>query len=97
MSATPLRDSSGTASGRIGHRAARLVDRWRAAGVIDDATAQRIRAWESQHGSADASRFGRFAFGFGGLLLGAATNPAAAGRRHALSDLRVIRARSPCP
>jgi uncharacterized membrane protein len=53
------------------HRAARLVDRWRAAGVIDDATVQRIRAWESQHGSPDASRFGRFAFGFGGLLLGA--------------------------
>jgi len=55
----------------MGSRAARLVDRWRAAGVIDDATAERIRAWESQHGSADASRFGRFAFGFGGLLLGA--------------------------
>lgn len=53
------------------HRAARLVDRWRAAGVIDDATADRIRAWELQHGPADASRFGRFAFGFGGLLLGA--------------------------
>ena len=71
MPATSRRDASGTASGRMEHRAARLVDRWRAAGVIDDATAQRIRAWESQHGSADASRFGRFAFGFGGLLLGA--------------------------
>jgi uncharacterized membrane protein len=53
------------------HRAARLVDRWRAAGVIDDATAERIRAWESQHGSVDGNRFGRFAFAFGGLLLGA--------------------------
>lgn len=71
MSATPHRDPRGTASSRLEHRAARLVDRWRAAGVIDDATVQRILAWESQHGSADASRFGRFAFGFGGLLLGA--------------------------
>lgn len=71
MPATSRRDASGTASGRMEHRAARLVDRWHAAGVIDDATAQRIRAWESQHGSAEASRFGRFAFGFGGLLLGA--------------------------
>ena len=53
------------------HRLDKAIDRWQKAGVIDGATAGRIRAWESQHGASDANRFGRFAFGFGGLLLGA--------------------------
>ena len=49
----------------------KLVDRWQAAGVIDTTTAERIRAFEQQHATSHASRFGRFAFAFGGLLLGA--------------------------
>jgi uncharacterized membrane protein len=49
----------------------RLIERWRANDVIDDATATRIRAWEREHATAQGSRFARFAFGFGGLLLGA--------------------------
>jgi len=48
-----------------------LIERWRANGVIDDATATRIRAWEREHAASQGSRFARFAFGFGGLLLGA--------------------------
>jgi uncharacterized membrane protein len=52
-------------------RPEKLIDRWQKAGVIDAATAERIRVWELQHGPAEANRFGRFAFGFGGLLLGA--------------------------
>jgi uncharacterized membrane protein len=47
------------------------IEEWRAAGIIDDATAERIRAWEAGHAPAHGSRLGRFAFGFGGLLLGA--------------------------
>jgi uncharacterized membrane protein len=49
----------------------RLIERWRANGVIDDATAARIRGWEREHSVPHRSRFARFAFGFGGLLLGA--------------------------
>lgn len=49
----------------------RLVERWRANGVIDEATTARIRAWERQHAQPHGSRFARFAFAFGGLLLGA--------------------------
>jgi uncharacterized membrane protein len=46
--------------------------RWRDAGLIDDATAERLRAWEAQQPAAGhASRLGRLAFGFGGLLLAA--------------------------
>jgi uncharacterized membrane protein len=48
-----------------------LIERWRSGGVIDDATATRIRAWEREHATPHGSRFARFAFGFGGLLLGA--------------------------
>lgn len=47
------------------------VARWQAAGVIDPATAERIRAWELEHAPSQASRFGRIAFAFGGLLLAA--------------------------
>lgn len=47
------------------------IERWQAAGVIDQATAERIRAWESEHAPSHASRFGRIAFAFGGLLLAA--------------------------
>jgi uncharacterized membrane protein len=53
------------------NRTERLIDRWRSAGLIDDASAERIRAWESLQPDGHASRFGRFVFGFGGLLLGA--------------------------
>lgn len=47
------------------------IERWQAAGVIDQATAERIRAWESEHAPSHASRFGRIAFALGGLLLAA--------------------------
>lgn len=47
------------------------IEQWRAAGVIDAATAERIRAWESEHAPAHASRLGRLVYGLGGLLLGA--------------------------
>jgi uncharacterized membrane protein len=50
---------------------AKRVDQWRAAGVIDAATAERIQAYEAEHAPMHASRLGRFAFGFGGVLLGA--------------------------
>ncbi len=50
---------------------ARLIERWRAGGVIDEATASRIEAWERQHAAEHGSRLARFAFAFGGLLLGA--------------------------
>ena len=53
------------------HLPDRRILRWRDAGVIDEATAERILAWERAHGSTDAGRFGRIALGFGGLLLGA--------------------------
>lgn len=51
--------------------AEKSVDRWQAAGVIDAATAERIRAWEREYAPGHASRFGRIAFAFGGLLLAA--------------------------
>jgi uncharacterized membrane protein len=50
---------------------AKRVEQWRAAGIIDAATADRIQDWEAAHAPAHASRLGRFAFGFGGVLLGA--------------------------
>jgi uncharacterized membrane protein len=44
--------------------------RWASAGVVDAATADRIRAWEAEHGGdAGKSRLALIAFGFGGLLL----------------------------
>jgi uncharacterized membrane protein len=50
---------------------ARRLERWRAAGVVDEATAERIRRWETDHAVVQGSRLGRLAFGFGGLLLAA--------------------------
>jgi uncharacterized membrane protein len=44
--------------------------RWTAAGVVDAATAERIRGWEAGHGGdASWSRLALIAFGLGGLLL----------------------------
>ncbi|MGB5133252.1 MAG: DUF2157 domain-containing protein, partial [Steroidobacteraceae bacterium] len=44
--------------------------RWTKAGVVDAATAERIRAWETEHGGdAGKSRLALIAFGLGGLLL----------------------------
>jgi uncharacterized membrane protein len=49
----------------------RLLARWKAAGLLDPATAERIESWEAAHAPAHSSRLGRFAFAFGGLMLGA--------------------------
>lgn len=44
--------------------------RWTAAGIVDATTADRIRAWEAEHGgAASQSRLALIAFGLGGLLL----------------------------
>lgn len=44
--------------------------RWTTAGVVDAATAERIRAWEEEHGGdASRSRLVLIVFGLGGLLL----------------------------
>jgi uncharacterized membrane protein len=44
--------------------------RWQAAGLVDAATADRVRAWEAAHGGdARKSRLALIAFGLGGLLL----------------------------
>lgn len=44
--------------------------RWTTAGVVDAATADRIRDWEAEHGgAASKSRLALIAFGLGGLLL----------------------------
>jgi uncharacterized membrane protein len=48
---------------------ARRLERWREAGIVDEATAERIRRWETDHATPQGSRLGRLAFGFGGLLL----------------------------
>jgi uncharacterized membrane protein len=48
---------------------ARHLERWRDAGLVDEATAERIRRWETEHAAPEGSRLGRLAFGFGGLLL----------------------------
>jgi uncharacterized membrane protein len=45
------------------------VQRWSEAGLLDAATAEKIRAWEQAHGGATPSRLAALAFGFGGLLL----------------------------
>jgi uncharacterized membrane protein len=48
----------------------RLLARWRAADLIDDASVARIRDWEaSQPDRPREDGLGRYAFGFGGLLL----------------------------
>jgi uncharacterized membrane protein len=47
-----------------------LLRRWLEAGLLDAATAERIRAWEVQHGDAGSQhRLAAIAFGLGGLLL----------------------------
>ena len=46
------------------------LTRWVSAGLVDDATANRIRAWEVTHGErASRNRLALIAFGLGGLLL----------------------------
>jgi len=52
--------------------ARRLLERWRAAGLIDAPTAARIEAWESAQPSPAHGRLSAIAFGLGGLSLGAA-------------------------
>ncbi len=48
------------------------LTRWLSAGLIDTPTAERIRAWEIEHGErASRSRLALLAFGLGGLLLAA--------------------------
>ena len=47
------------------------IEQWHAEGLIDGATAERLRDWESRQASSQGSRLGRLAFGFGGLLLAA--------------------------
>ena len=49
----------------------RLLARWKAAGLLDRATADRIEAWEAGNAPAHSGRLGKFAFAFGGLMLGA--------------------------
>ncbi len=47
-----------------------LLERWRAAGLLDAAAADRIRSWEeAQGGVARNSRLTLIVFGFGGILL----------------------------
>ena len=46
------------------------LERWTAAGLVDPATAARIRAWEAEHGGEERkSRLALIAFAFGGVLL----------------------------
>jgi uncharacterized membrane protein len=46
------------------------LERWLGAGLVDAEAAERIRAWEQEHGaSARRSRLAAIVFGFGGLLL----------------------------
>ncbi len=48
------------------------LTRWASAGLIDSVTADRIRAWEAEHGKqVSRSRLALIAFGLGGLLLAA--------------------------
>jgi len=50
----------------------RGLERWRDAGLLDEATVARILEWEAQQADeGHRSRFSRFAFAFGGVLLGA--------------------------
>ena len=50
----------------------RGLERWRDAGLLDGTTVARILEWEAQQAVVShRSRFSRFAFAFGGLLLGA--------------------------
>jgi uncharacterized membrane protein len=47
-----------------------VLARWAAAGLVDTAAAERIRAWEAEHGGElRRSRLALIAFGLGGLLL----------------------------
>lgn len=46
------------------------LERWTGAGLVDQAAAARIRAWEAEHGGeVTKSRLALIAFAFGGLLL----------------------------
>lgn len=46
------------------------LERWTGAGLVDQATAARIRAWEAEHsGEERKSRLALIAFAFGGLLM----------------------------
>lgn len=47
------------------------LERWRAAGLVDAATVERIGNWERTHGRASRDRLAQLAFGLGGLLLAA--------------------------
>jgi len=49
----------------------RAIDRWEAAGVIDAATAGRLREHERTAEAPHTGHFARLAFGFGGLLVAA--------------------------
>ena len=49
----------------------RAIDRWLETGVIDAATAERLRAAEGAHKPAQTGKLAILAFGFGGLLLAA--------------------------
>jgi uncharacterized membrane protein len=48
-----------------------VLERWRAAGLLDDSTAQRIQGWESSQSVPQSDRLAPLAFGLGGLLLAA--------------------------
>jgi uncharacterized membrane protein len=48
-----------------------VLERWRAAGLIDDSTAHRIQGWESTQSIPQRDRLAPLAFGLGGLLLAA--------------------------
>lgn len=50
---------------------ARAIDRWESAGLIDAATAGRLREHERTAEAPHTGRFARLAFGFGGLLVAA--------------------------
>lgn len=49
----------------------RAIDRWESSGVIDAATAERLRAHERAAAAPHTGHFARLAFGFGGLLVAA--------------------------
>jgi Predicted membrane protein (DUF2157) len=55
----------------MGSQILNRIAQWQAAGLVDAATAERIRAWESEHAPARSTRLGQIAFALGGVLLGA--------------------------
>jgi uncharacterized membrane protein len=56
---------------KLPNSVSRAIDRWLAAGVIDAATAERLRAAEGARKPAQTGKLAILAFGFGGLLLAA--------------------------